>query len=85
MHASCSHAAAQRHKAQLALTGFEAAIRLINDISATATADHTAITVTVFQRLKAVTDLHCSIIQVMFWQMKSAGNTDALLKLEARA
>lgn len=45
-------------KRQLALARFKATVGLVDHIGTTATADYTAIAVTVFQRLKAVTDLH---------------------------
>ena len=57
------HFSATGQTQQLALTSLEATVGLVDDIRASATANDTAIAVTVFQRLKAVTDLHGSNFQ----------------------
>lgn len=43
---------------RLALAGFKALLRLVDDVCAAATTDHAVVPVTVFERLERVADLH---------------------------
>ncbi len=45
-------------EAGLALASFKALLRLVDDVSAPATADHAVIPVTVLERLERIADLH---------------------------
>ena len=58
-----SHFLATGQTQQLALTSLEATVGLVDYIRTSTTANDAAIAVTVFQRLKAVTDLHGSNFQ----------------------
>ena len=42
----------------LALAGFKALLRLVDDVRAAATTDHAVVPVTVFERLERVANLH---------------------------
>jgi hypothetical protein len=50
---------------QLALAGLEAAIRLVDDVSAPATTDHAVVAMTVLEGLQGIANLHVETSSIL--------------------